>query len=644
MKSSSIGFVVLCVVTLVVPYVSFAQVSGTVKDQATQTPIPEALVTLQATQIQTTTDAQGVFSLPDAVGTDLRIVSARKGYYNNSVVISGPATDVEILLESVPQDDDPNYHFQNPSACLLCHPDQLNQWEASPMARAGVNRWVYDIYNGTGTAGGQGGFVYIRDSAHAGSNPSSECASCHQPESWVANPFTALEDIDNLSLGAMHGISCEVCHKIAHIDESKKNFPGLYPGTVTITRPSESSTQVQYGVLGDTDYVVPAIMRPSHQPQLSAAVCAACHQDKNDPDGDGLFEEDNGVISEPTYLEWLDSPFGDPESDKFATCVSCHMPSYGSSQVCQQWSANPPIRDPETVRSHLIEGTTPQYLENAVEMTMTTQESDSTISVDVVIHNNQTGHHVPTGVTIRNMILVIDAWRESDGQPLAYLGNQTIHDLGGIGDPAQGNYAGLPGRLYAKVNHDASGHGPTFFTEATGIQFDNRIPALASDSTHYTFRAPLDEDTYHVRARLIYRRSFKFLADAKGWTEDGHGNPLADVQAPHFGHLMEESKWASNDPNVGTEEQPPVQFTLEQNYPNPANLSTTIRFELHRPGDVSLKIYDVLGREISTLVSGSLSAGTHTVDWNAEGLPGGIYFYRLRMLGIEETKQFILTR
>ena len=42
-----------------------------------------------------------------------------------------------------------------------------------------------------------------------------------------------------------------------------------------------------------------------------------------------------------------------------------------------------------------------------------------------------------------------------------------------------------------------------------------------------------------MQARLIYRRAFRFLVDAKGWTEDGHGNPLADVAPPHYGHLME---------------------------------------------------------------------------------------------------------
>lgn len=53
------------------------------------------------------------------------------------------------------------------------------------------------------------------------------------------------------------------------------------------------------------------------------------------------------------------------------------------------------------------------------------------------------------------------------------------HDLGGVGDPTAGYFRGMPGKLFAKVNHDANGDGPTFFTGAAGITFDTRIPALA---------------------------------------------------------------------------------------------------------------------------------------------------------------------
>jgi hypothetical protein len=523
-------------------------VSGVVREEGTLTPIPDAIVSLQATDTKTISLGDGSYSLDVGTGTDLVIVAAQKGYYNGSILVTPPSSGEDILLDPVPQGDNSDYSLMDPLACEQCHPDQYDEWLGSPMSKGGTNTWVHDIYSGTGTPGGMGGFVYLRDSVHAGTVPDSECAACHQPESWIANDFSGPLDDTFFppQLPVVHGVSCEVCHKVANIDESKTNFPGIHPDAVTFTRPEAPDyAQVEYGLLPDADFSS-ELMRPSYQPQLVAEVCAACHQDKNDPDEDGDFEEDNGVISEPTYLEWLNTPYGDIESPQYATCLDCHMLSSGQTELCSV--LDPPLtRDPEKIRSHVIEGTTAAFLENAVDLAMQTNVVGNTIEVQVDITNSQTGHHVPTGVTIRNMVLLVQAWTHEDDpflSPLTYTGMQTIHPLGGEGNPTQGYYSGLPGKYYSKLNHDASMNGPTFFTDATGIQFDNRIPALATDITNYTFTLPPPsfEGWIYVRARLIYRRTFRFLADAKQWTQDGHGNVLEDVTPPYYGHLMESAQ------------------------------------------------------------------------------------------------------
>ena len=329
---------------------------------------------------------------------------------------------------------------------------------------------------------------------------------------------------------------------MADIDETKPNFPGIWPAVVTINRPAVPH-QVQYGRLGDATYTLPGLMRPSYQPQFEGATCAGCHQDKNDPDGNGNFEEANGIISEPTWLEWLASPYSDETSPNYASCVDCHMPPSGASTVSPLSGLQRPL---DTIRSHRIEGTSPAFLENAVDMSLSVQPGTTDIQVTVDVANTMTGHHVPTGVTVRNMILLVEAWRVQDGQRLTKTGGQVIHALGGVGAPEQGYYAGLPGKLYAKHNHNAAGNGPTFFTDATGILWDNRIPALTTDTTSYTFSPPPGGGDIAVRARLIYRRSFRFLTDAKGWTTTGHGDPLEDIAAPYFGHLMEEEVWTNS--------------------------------------------------------------------------------------------------
>jgi len=519
--------------------VAAAQVSGTVTATAGGGPIEGARVTLQATATTTTTAVDGTFTL-DATGTDLVVVVAHKGYFNTSVTVTSPATNADVSLEAVPQADDSDYVFQSSGTCGVCHGNQQDQFQDTPMARAGHNTWVHDIYDGSGTTGGMGGFVYTRDSPHATANPNSECAACHQPISWIQNPGAPMGDLDNPDAGLNHGVTCEVCHKIANVDETKPNYPGVIADAVTFTRPTPG-WQVVYGVLGDVDFtdVDGSRMRASLNPQLTAVMCGTCHQDKNDPDGDGDFEGANGVISEPTFLEWKNSPYGDPTSSQYQTCVDCHMPSTGETTACTVLSDDLGRSDTQ-VRSHKILGTTPAYLENAVTMSMTTSVDDDGLTVDVSIVNDQTGHSVPTGVTIRNMILLVEVTM-ANGASLTHTGTQVLHDLAGVGDPTQGYFGGMPGKLYGKLNHGPDGTGPVFFTDATGIQFDTRIVALATDNTSYTFALPEFEGNATVRARLIYRRSWRALVDAKGWTTDGHGNPLADVTAPHFGHLMEET-------------------------------------------------------------------------------------------------------
>lgn len=512
-------------------------ITGNVYDAVSSSPLPDALVTLQASDQRTRTDANGNYSLSVPDGQSVVIVAAQKGYYNESHGFSpGSGTVLDFAVPPVPHANDPDYALRTPQSCASCHPNQFAQWNGSAMSKGGTNAWVHDIYSGTGTPGGMGGFVYTRDSAFADTNPNTECASCHQPERWIETPFSRMEgpaDSGYPSIGTMHGVSCETCHKIADVDVDKVNYPGIFPGAVEFTRPEGPAfAQVMYGVLGDTDFSIASLMRPSYNPQLVAETCAACHQDAADPEENHSF---NGVISEPTYLEWAASPYADLNSSGYSSCVDCHMPAASNTQVCSLMDLGRPVG---STRDHNIRGTTPEFLENAAELVAQSRVVGGRLEVDVDVTNAYTGHHLPTGVTVRNMILLVEAYDPATGAPLAYLGDQVVHDLGGVGDPAQGYYAGLAGKFYAKVNRDAQGNGPTFFTDAAAITFDNRIPALETDSTSYAFALP-GSGSYEIRTRLIYRRAFRFLVDAKQWTQDGHGNPLGDVTSPYFGHLME---------------------------------------------------------------------------------------------------------
>jgi hypothetical protein len=95
---------------------------------------------------------------------------------------------------------------------------------------------------------------------------------------------------------------------------------------------------------------------------------------------------------------------------------------------------------------------------------------------------------------------------------------------------------------------------------------------------------------------------------------------------------------------VENTEDVPRTFTLKQNYPNPFNPTTTIEFEIPERVNVKLIVYDILAREISTLVDKELEPGKYKVDFDAKNLPSGVYFYRLEAGKFASVKKMVLVR
>jgi hypothetical protein len=122
------------------------------------------------------------------------------------------------------------------------------------------------------------------------------------------------------------------------------------------------------------------------------------------------------------------------------------------------------------------------------------------------------------------------------------------------------------------------------------------------------------------------------------------------LQWPNFGKDV----WRSNDFSdvvTAVDEVPEValEFGMSQNYPNPFNAQTTIHFSLTAPGEVTLSIFDLLGRRIRLLQSGSLNAGMHGIIWDGANESGnvvasGIYFYRLESPEGARTMRMLLLK
>lgn len=88
----------------------------------------------------------------------------------------------------------------------------------------------------------------------------------------------------------------------------------------------------------------------------------------------------------------------------------------------------------------------------------------------------------------------------------------------------------------------------------------------------------------------------------------------------------------------------PEEFRLQQNYPNPFNPSTTIRFAIPEKSEVTLKLFNILGREVAVLVAEELEPGEYKVVFEAEGLPSGVYLYRIQAQGFVQTRKLTLLK
>jgi hypothetical protein len=135
-----------------------------------------------------------------------------------------------------------------------------------------------------------------------------------------------------------------------------------------------------------------------------------------------------------------------------------------------------------------------------------------------------------------------------------------------------------------------------------------------------------------------------------------HGNRLYvsfDVDAINPATLDEELAWqavvniyeiGTGSASVGQNEVMPTEFRLEQNYPNPVNPTTVVRYQLPVASRVKLVVYDLLGRQVAVLVNERRNAGVHEVRFDAAGLASGVYFYRLTAGSYMDTKKLLLIR
>ncbi len=141
--------------------------------------------------------------------------------------------------------------------------------------------------------------------------------------------------------------------------------------------------------------------------------------------------------------------------------------------------------------------------------------------------------------------------------------------------------------------------------------------------------------------------TFNVSNNASGYaviTLSGFLNPAANQNGPALDLGVYDVKLTPTTAVAEREEIMPASFELKQNYPNPFNPVTSIQFSVSRERWVSLKVYDISGREVATLVNESKPAGIHRVEFAAQALPSGVYFYKLTVGEFSQVRKMALVR
>jgi hypothetical protein len=140
-----------------------------------------------------------------------------------------------------------------------------------------------------------------------------------------------------------------------------------------------------------------------------------------------------------------------------------------------------------------------------------------------------------------------------------------------------------------------------------------------------------------------------WATDAGTWNQNGEDGILYKCTSPnnweiYYEPLMYPHPLRQNNPSRVEEDILSTDYTLYQNYPNPFNPSTTLSFVIGQSSFVSLKIFDVLGNEIATLVNEEKPVGSYEVEFDASSFPSGIYFYQLRAGEFIQSKKMSLIK
>lgn len=206
-----------------------------------------------------------------------------------------------------------------------------------------------------------------------------------------------------------------------------------------------------------------------------------------------------------------------------------------------------------------------------------------------------------------------------------------------------GNPGDLELVLYAEIVNTSSLNQTVFL-----IRTENNLPQNWTSSLCFDINCyPPTQDTVYTTEVFppndTVEASVHFYPDT---IQSGTGHVQIKIGTTHNPNQVTIlNLTASTEPSAVKDPIHSVkEFKLNQNFPNPFNPTTTISFTVPKRSDVSLKVYNIIGQEIATLVNGEKNTGTYSINFNAEELPSGIYFYKITAGEFSSVRKMMLLK
>ncbi|MCP5061873.1 MAG: T9SS type A sorting domain-containing protein, partial [Ignavibacteriae bacterium] len=199
-----------------------------------------------------------------------------------------------------------------------------------------------------------------------------------------------------------------------------------------------------------------------------------------------------------------------------------------------------------------------------------------------------------------------------------------------------------PGLLTPTIAGANSVSGDGYFSEALTFA----APSPSTYDYHQLGLTSINETIYpeNFYFGLSSDVDVSYGTSAASYTAAAGGFPLGDLNAYPDKKVEWNNAGRPTDVNDEQINSLPNEFKLSQNYPNPFNPSTTINFSIPVKGNYSLRVYNIMGQEITTLINGQLNIGHHNLNFDASQLSSGIYFYTLSGNNVNITKKMILMK